>query len=309
MQSSDSAPSATSSGADPVERQELQSTTAAADATDHVERYGVHAQTPDGDSLDHAVETIRLLGYAVIDSGFSSEELEQFAAAFERAKAALYERNGGRHALEQIDEHNTIRAPMAIDPLFLELARNEAVLTICRRLIGDYIVLNQQNGIINPPSQQSYNQGAFHRDLPFQHFVSTRPLALNALFCLDEFTPSNGATYVVPASHKEELFPSDSVVRATRVQVCAPAGSYILLDGLTYHSGAVNQTELGRRAVNHLYTVPIIRPQIDLPAVLGPEFASDSAVRRLLGYELGVPTSVEAYYTKRRRQLGVVEPS
>ena len=262
-------------------------------------------QTPEGDSLDHAVETIRLLGYAVIDGGYSSEELEQFAAAFERAKVGLYERHGGQHELERIDEQNTIRAPMAIDPLFLGLACNDRVLTICRRLIGDYIVLNQQNGIVNPPAGQRYNQGAFHRDLPFQHFVSSRPLALNALFCLDEFTPSNGATYVLPGSHKQEAFPSDSVVSATRVQVSAPAGSYILLDGLTYHSGAVNQTERGRRAVNHVYSVPIIRPQLDLPAVLGADFVSDPAVRRLLGYELGVPTSVGAYYTKRRRQLRV----
>lgn len=304
MQSSDSTAPAIPSDADPVGRRTPQSSAVAAASADRVERYGVHLQTPEGDSLDQAVETISLLGYAVIDGGYSSEELEQFAAAFERAKAALYERHG-RDALERIDEQNTIRVPMAIDPLFLELARNDTVLAICRRLIGDYVVLNQQNGIINPPSGQRYNQGAFHRDLPFQHFVSSRPLALNALFCLDEFTASNGATYVLPASHKQEVFPSDSVVLATRLQVCAPAGSYILLDGLTYHSGAVNRTEQGRRAVNHLYSVPIIRPQIDLPAVLGPDYVSDSAVRRLLGYELGVPTSVEAYYNKRRRQLGM----
>ena len=87
-----------------------------------MERYGVHLQTPEGDLLDHAVETLRLLGYAVIDGGYSPEELQQFAAAFERAKALLYERNGGRDALERIDEQNTIRVPMAIDPLFLKLA-------------------------------------------------------------------------------------------------------------------------------------------------------------------------------------------
>jgi ectoine hydroxylase-related dioxygenase (phytanoyl-CoA dioxygenase family) len=294
-----------SSDANALGRQAREPIVAAAGTADRVERYGVHEQTPEGDSSDHAVETIRLLGYAVIDSGYNSEELEQFAAAFERAKAVLYERNGGRDALERIDEQNTIRVPMAIDPLFLKVACNDAVLAICRRLIGDYIVLNQQNGIVNPPSGRRYNQGSFHRDLPFQHFVSSRPLAINALFCLDEFTASNGATYVLPASHKQEAFPSDSVVLATRVQVCAPAGSYILLDGLTYHSGAMNRTERGRRAVNHVYSVPIIRPQIDLPAVLGPDYASDPALRRLLGYELAVPTSVEAYYTKRRRQLGV----
>jgi ectoine hydroxylase-related dioxygenase (phytanoyl-CoA dioxygenase family) len=283
----------------------MQSSHSAPAAADRVERYGVHLQTPEGDSSDRAVEMLRLLGYAVIDSGYSSEELEQFAAAFERAKALLYERNGGRDELERIDEQNTIRVPMALEPSFLKLACNDAVLAVCRRLIGDYIVLTQQNGIINPPSGQHYNQGAYHRDLPFQHFVSSRPLAINALFCLDEFTAANGATYVLPASHKQEAFPSDAVVLGTQVQTCAPAGSYILLDGLTYHSGAVNQTERGRRAVNHVYSVPIIRPQIDLPAVLGPDFASDPSVRRLLGYELEVPTSVEAYYAKRRRQLGV----
>ncbi len=293
------------STAESVGRQTPQSTTQAASAADRVARYGVHIQTPEGNSLDQAVETIRLLGYAVLDGGYSSAELEQFGAAFERAKAALHERSGGLKELEEIDEQDTIRAPMALDPLFLKLASNEAVLAICRQLIGEYIVLNQQNGIINPPLGKRYNQGAFHRDLPFQHFVSTRPLAINALFCLDEFTSSNGGTYVLPGSHRQEAFPSDSVVLATQVQLSAPAGSYILLDGLTYHSGAVNRTEQGRRAVNHLYSVPIIRPQIDLPAVLGDDYTSDPALRRLLGYELGVPTSVEAYYAKRRRQLGV----
>src|SRR5262249_26064982 len=158
-------------------------------------------------------------------------------------------------------EHNTIRAPLAIDKLFLTLALNPNILTICRRLIADYIVLNQQNGIINPPHGQSYNQGAFHRDLPYQHFVSSHPLAINALFCLDEFTEDNGATYVVPASHKQEAFPSDATVAASQVQICAAAGSFIVLDCMVYHRGGVNRTGRPRRAMNHVYSVPIMRPQ------------------------------------------------
>jgi ectoine hydroxylase-related dioxygenase (phytanoyl-CoA dioxygenase family) len=92
-------------------------------------------------------------------------------------------------------------------------------LEICRRLIADYVVLNQQNGVINPPHGQPYSQGKWHRDLPYQHFVSSRPLAVNAFFCLDPFTPGNGATMVLPASYRQESFPSDRFVVTEAVSI------------------------------------------------------------------------------------------
>jgi hypothetical protein len=85
--------------------------------------------------------------------------------------------------LARIDEHNTIRTPFAYDGSLLTLARNPAILEICKRLIGGYQILSQQNGVINPPAR-TYNQGAWHRDLPYQHVVFSRPMAINALFCL-----------------------------------------------------------------------------------------------------------------------------
>jgi ectoine hydroxylase-related dioxygenase (phytanoyl-CoA dioxygenase family) len=265
----------------------------------------VHFQNSAGDASDEAAEKIRLVGYAVLDGGYTALELEAFSTAFDRARRLLIERHGGLGALRAIDEHNTVRAPLSVDHLFLEIASNDAVLGICRRLMGQYIVLNQQNGIINPPHGIRYNQGAYHRDLPFQHFVSSRPLAVNALFCLDEFTLANGATCVVPASHKEEAFPSDPVVNATEIQLSAPRGSYIILDALLYHRGGVNRTDTDRRAVNHLFSIPLIRPQINLPAVLGPDYTTDEDLRRLLGYDLSFPGSIEAYYATRRKQLNV----
>ena len=38
-----------------------------------------------------------------------------------------------------------------------------------------------------------------------------------------------------------------------------------MLDTMLYHSGGVNRTGTARRAVNHLYSIPLIRQQIDLP--------------------------------------------
>ena len=143
---------------------------------------------------------------------------------------------------------------------------------------------------------------AWHRDLPYQHFVSSRPLAVNALFCLDPFTIDNGATQVLPASHRQEAFPSDRFVEAEAVTIVAPAGSFIILDCMMFHSGGVNITDRSRRAVNHVYSIPLLRQQIDLPAALGETFAAGGELRKLLGYDVRTPRSVAEYLATRARR-------
>ncbi|TCR69995.1 phytanoyl-CoA dioxygenase family protein [Bosea sp. BK604] len=262
-------------------------------------RYGVREQTLSETAVDHAIEQLRLLGYAIVDGGYSSAELVQLSQKFDAAKGQMEERFG-RDNLVAIDEHNTVRVPMVYDRTFLDLARNPVVVEICRRLMGEAFLLNQQNGVINPGRAQRYNQSAYHRDLPYQHYVSSRPLAINALFCIDPFTLENGATHVVPGSHKQEAFPSDTIVKALEVQAVAPAGSFIVLDCMVYHAGGVNRTETPRRAVNHVYTIPMMKQQVDMPTVLGDDFTQDPYERKLLGYDYQVPVNVEAYYAQRR---------
>ena len=265
--------------------------------------YGINERVAVADDVDAAVESLRTLGYAVVDGGFTAEQLGAFSQGFDAARGAAHAAAGGVEALAKIDEHNTIRAPFAYDRSLLALARNPVILEVCKRLIGGYQILSQQNGVINPPAK-TYNQGAWHRDLPYQHVVFSRPMAINALFCLDAFTAENGATMVLPATHKQEEFPSDRFIEASAVQVCAPAGSYIVLDCMLYHCGAPNRTTAERRAVNQVYTSPIIRQQIDLPAFLGKDFTDDAGLRRLLGYEVTTPRSDAEYFATRRAKSG-----
>ena len=260
--------------------------------------YGIHRQTQADTVVDRAAELIGLVGYAVVDAGYGADHMAALSAAFDRAVETMYDKYG-RDALAKIDEHNTIRAPLASDRLFLDLALNSNVLAVCRRLMGEYVILNQQNGVINPPDAQRYNQGAFHRDLPYQHFVSSHPLAINALFCLDPFTQENGATYVLPASHKSEPFPSEAAIGALQQQVSAPAGSFIILDCMLFHRGGVNRTSTPRRAVNHVYSIPFIRQQIDLPKLLGKGFTDDPDTRLILGFDVQSPEDIAGYYALR----------
>jgi ectoine hydroxylase-related dioxygenase (phytanoyl-CoA dioxygenase family) len=267
--------------------------------SEHTRRYGVLRQTVSNTGIDQVAESIRRLGYGVVGGGYDDTALAALSAAFERAHERHRREHGGAAALEAIDEHNTIRLPLAYESAFLELAANRTILEICARLIAGYVVLNQQNGVINPPHAQRYNQGAWHRDLPYQHFVSSRPLAINALFCLDAFTIENGATRVLPASHQQEDFPSDRFIESEAATIEAPAGSFIVLDCMAYHSGGVNGTDRARRAVNQVYSIPLIKQQIDLPAALGEQFTTDPQLRKLLGYDVRTPRSVGDYLASR----------
>ena len=164
-------------------------------------------------------------------------------------------------------------------------------------MIRGKFILNQQNGSINPP-QESYNQGAWHRDLPYQHFVSTKPLAINALFCIDDFTFQNGATFVLPASHKSEAFPSEKYIRKNAIQVEAKAGSFIVLDSMEFHTGGFNKTNLERRGVNHLYTIPYFKQQINIPRNLKNVDLSDEE-KDILGFGCMEPESISGYFSTR----------
>ena len=105
--------------------------------------------------------------------------------------------------LQSLNEHNGIRAPFLIDKtgIFVKLVTNDKLLQLVSKLIKGSFYLNQQNGIINPAGN-TYNQGMWHRDLPYQHFTSSSPLGINALYCVDDFTienlpnPTPGKNYI-----------------------------------------------------------------------------------------------------------------
>jgi ectoine hydroxylase-related dioxygenase (phytanoyl-CoA dioxygenase family) len=263
-----------------------------------VASYGVRERTLADSTLDEAVEQVRSLGYAVLDSGYSPDELAGLAASFD-ATRERYVQLHGQASLEAIDEHNNVRLMMAYERAFLGLALNRNLLEAVAKLVSGKFVLNQQNGIINP-SNKGYNQAAWHRDLPYQHFVSSTPLAVNALFCIDDFTVENGATFVLPASHKSAAFPSPSFVEQQALQVEAKAGTFIVLDCMMFHAGGYNASNRVRRAVNHVFSIPYFKQQIRIPGNVDESGLSAEA-REILGFEFKEPATVSEFLASRRR--------
>lgn len=268
--------------------------------TNPILSYGVKEQRIATDECEVMLQELDLRGYTVLPSDYSDEVLCDLRESLDRLLHKQEDRFGGHEALMQMNEANTLRAPLLWHEAFLNLAIHPRLTELCRRVFGDYYILNQQNGIRNPPSGTGHGQTRYHRDLPYQHFVSSRPLAMNALLCLDPFTPENGSTFVLPGSHKVEYFPDDRVVRSLSVATNVPAGSYLILNSMLFHCAGINGTDKPRRAVNTVFTVPIIKQQIVLPPNMGERYQHDPWLSRLLGFEVDPPRSIEAWFQARQ---------
>jgi ectoine hydroxylase-related dioxygenase (phytanoyl-CoA dioxygenase family) len=229
-------------------------------------------------------EEIATVGYTVLRDVLAQDELAAARRSIDDIYAQQVAELGGEEALQEIDDADVARCPLCYDDFFVELAAHPSVMSVVRELLGPRVVLMSQNGIINRSSGAHY-QLTWHRDLNYQHFVSSRPLAISALHCIDDFSADTGGTCVLPASHKVEAFPSPAVVERQEVGVDAPAGSVIVFDAMLFHRAGRNRSGGVRRAVNHIYTLPLISQQISLPKALGGRFSDDPRLSTLLGYE------------------------
>lgn len=264
-----------------------------------VASYGVLDRTFVCSEIDEAVEQVKNIGYAILSSGYSETEILSFISIFDRTREQHVEFFGAEY-LKSLDEFNNVRSPMVYgDDFYINLALNDKILSVIDKLIFGKFILNQQNCLVNP-SRESYNQGAWHRDLPYQHFTSSSPMAINALFCIDDFTTQNGATYVLPASHKLVAFPSQQYINKNAVQIEAPAGSFIVMDCMLFHSGGFNSTEFERRAINHVFTVPYFKQQINIPKNI-PVRSLTELQREILGFRFMEPQSITEYFQLKKR--------
>ena len=173
--------------------------------------YGYLEQVQIDDEISRYAEEISTRGFTIIPNLFTNEELGRWRNKID-AVYKQQEAEYGREALIEIQELDLCRAPLFYDFEFIELATHPVVMSVVRKFLGEWFILNLQNAIINRPNQ-IHHQSSWHRDLPYQNWVISHPLAINALLAIDEFSEETGGTFVVPFTHKTEKIPSDSYLQ------------------------------------------------------------------------------------------------
>lgn len=259
-----------------------------------VQTYGVLERFEAKDEIDECIIEFAIDGYTVLPSGLTADELAAIRAELD----TLYERQsaeiGGKEVLAQINDADLVRCCLAYSQTFLNLATNAKLMEFTRRVLGENFVLLMQNGIINRPDNYQY-QTRWHRDINYQHWTSSRPLALNALYCIDEFTRETGGTHVLPGTHRVDKFPSETYVRNHEKAIEAPAGSILVLDCMLFHRAGANVSNKLRRAVNHVIGLPFFGQQVSMPGMLQGAYSDDPFLSRFLGYKWNPAPDVLAW--------------
>jgi hypothetical protein len=274
---------------EPMSRREDNST-ASAVLDDVVRTHAVRERHEPVTAVDHAVEALRIRGYAVLQSGLAPALIAELRGAVDDVYAAQCARLGGEANLAKLNDANIARAPCADDARFITVAMDPVMHALCHAVLGEYFILMTQNGIRNVPGTDHY-QFSWHRDLNYQHWTSSRALAVSALLCLDPFNAVTGGTYVLPASHKVESFASDPYVRENQVVVEAEPGDWVLFDSMLFHRTGRNNATTVRRGINHIIVPPFLRQQYSFPSMLAGKLQTD-AERRFFG--VGMEPAVDA---------------
>jgi ectoine hydroxylase-related dioxygenase (phytanoyl-CoA dioxygenase family) len=231
------------------------------------------------ETADAVVETLHRDGYAVVEGVIDRE-----AAAAKRAELAeIFARTpSGR---DDFEGHLTRRiyALFAKTRALDELATHPLILDVLDRVLVDY-QLSAPTGIQIGPGEVAQ---PLHPDdalypIPRPH----QELVVNVMWPLEDFTAANGATRVVPGSHRWiDGVPGPDT---ETVPVEMPAGSALIYLGSLWHGGGANTTDHARIGVvlhyglawlrsveNHVLAVPS-----DVVAGLSPR------LQELLGYNI-----------------------
>jgi len=98
----------------------------------------------------------------------------------------------------------------------------------------------------------------------------------NSIWLLDDFTPHNGPTRLVPGSHKNGKLPGEEMedpytAHPDEINLLAPAGSVFIFNSHVWHSGTTNQTSNYRRSIHSYFCASDQNQQIDQRKYITPE--------------------------------------
>jgi ectoine hydroxylase-related dioxygenase (phytanoyl-CoA dioxygenase family) len=263
--------------------------------------YGIAAPTEDADraaGFAALLEEIAVRGFGALPSLLAGEVVDELNLIMDDIYARQCAEVGGEAALASMNDADLARCLLAYSDAYMALATHATLTGLARAMLGENVVLLMQNGVINRPGRRQF-QTNWHRDLNYQHWVSTKPLAMSALVCLEDFNLETGGTAFLPGSHLIEPFPSEAIVAKSEVTPTLPRGSVIVFNSMVFHRSGINRSKRIRRAVNHVIGAPILAQQVDIPAMLDREAPTDAWLAGYLGYRWNPPRDVAAWRRQR----------
>ncbi|HUR48032.1 MAG TPA: phytanoyl-CoA dioxygenase family protein [Acidimicrobiales bacterium] len=219
-------------------------------------------------------------GFCVRPGVLSPEKVRSLRETIEAVAAEARQRES------RFDTKRVQKVPMVVNlgPEFWALATHDTVWALVAHMLEPgFLLSNLAASICLPHNEGSIKdtEQELHHD---EGYVSAPappyPVTAVALWLLDDFTPDNGATGIIPGSHLVLGPPPTAADYEQVVPITARAGSVVVWNGRVRHRARENLTPSARVAILAYYCRPWIRTQINfLASDLSPDVLSDAPER------------------------------
>ena len=247
-------------------------------------------------TVDGVVAGLEADGYVVVEGMLPPDEVWATRADL---RTVLASTPTGRNDFEGFATQR-VYALFAKTRAFDGPATNPLLLDVLDRVLGHH-QLSAPVGIQIGPGEKAQ---VLHRDdsiypLPQPH----AEVVLNTMWPFDDFTATNGATRLVPGSHRRDSPPDE----AETVVAEMPAGSAMFYLGSLWHGGGANRTDRPRLGVILEYAASWLRPQENHVLAVPREVVATlpKRLQELLGYNIYPPFVgyVDGHHPRRCLQV------
>jgi len=246
---------------------------------DLVKKHGIHEQ----DLRDINIQNLERNGFTILKNIIPKDVTQEIKIKMYECYEAQKKEVGGIENLKKIRDEGIIRVLFSYDRIFLkEVLMNETVLGYLDIFLDKTFTLYSQVGVFSEPRTELY-QTAWHREIQYQHYISSRPLAIQSLFILDPFNSTTGGTFFLPGSHLFEKFPSDEFVLNNQIQPSLSEGDVVLMNSMVYHKAGINTSLNDRLLITTTYTRPNLASMFNHTSMIRPESLSERE-REILGF-------------------------
>lgn len=212
-------------------------------------------------------------GFVALPDHLPPGRVDGYAAAIDE----LLEREGTRAGSEFHPEPGAPRLSNLVSKgrLFRELAVDATVLALARRVIGRPFKLH---GFNERDALRGQGHQALHAD--WGRRAAGEPYRLvNTLWLVDDVTPANGPTRLVPGSHRlagsvDDHVPDPSAPHPDEVLATGTRGTVYVYNAHLWHAGTRNASGQRRRIMHVSYVDRDSPQQLDQKRYLDPQLAA-----------------------------------
>ena len=278
--------------------------------------------------IELAAAGIEAHGYWIRPEAIEPSLCDQFVAEILR----LEEEGVSRQLVNPAHGYRTTRFHdlLNLGALWRQLPIHESILPVMQRVIGDDCLLNTYGSISIDPGET--HQPIHVDDATFFGIVNSsgagdsalfdrprlyqggwrKPILINAMVALCDFTEENGATRVVPGSNRlpYPLAEDSGTWLRESVPAVMTKGSVCFVEGQCVHGGGPNTTADQRRhAVAVSYCAGYLRTQENFLLSLAPETVAGfpDELQHLLGLRLSGISGLGLGHVYNRNPTGLLQ--